>query len=570
MRFCLLLLFLLFFSTHTKANNNFPALVKSIKSNLESDDPKIALKKIDSVLLADFSTINLKNKTILEVYKVEALTSANLFDASLKLSKELLENTSLTQEQKIRVLLENALAYEVVGDFTNCKNKLDELKVIFNNKNTHKNYYYGKYLYRTSSFYRVQGIDEKAKKYALKAKEFGDKNSYNEVSAIASFLLGFIEGNKNEKYFKESLNYYKNYKNTGGITAMYLAIANVKEQKKLYKQALKYSDSGITLLKNTSRYNLLTAFYKFKIDFFEKTNKPDSLVYYLKKYQESYEKDKFYNQEIKVNEITSNLKLEEERERSKHFLKDLELEKQQRRKLYAALIGLLLFSSIILFLYLKNSIRKREIEKQKEALDLVNSKLSNSVDEKNILLKELHHRVKNNLSMILSLINLQTNELQNKSDRVLLENLEKRIETIAVTHDQFLYNQDQNEYSLRSYIDKVVFKLTNLHHKSIVINEDLEDILVSLDTALPIGFIINELITNSLKHANYTKQLEIFVKLKEVNNSIILEYSDNGLPTEEVNNKENIGLFLIDSMVKQLNGTYKKENFNYNFILNKK
>lgn len=574
MKYFFSFIFIFLFTFQSFANDGYKTLINSIEKDIVSYDTKIALKKIDSVLVKDFNTLSKKDKITFEVLKIETLTKANLFNESLALSNKILSEKELTIKQKVRVLLNNALAYEYVGNFKDCKTKLDKVTKIFNDNLLEKNNYYGIFLYRTSSFYRVQGQREKAFEFAKKAKDFSIKNNYKNESAVASMLLGFLNAKSDsklaEKHFNTGLKFWKDVKDEHGISGMYMSLARIESSKKNFKKALKYCDSAIHIEKNTERFSSLAYVYSIKSRIFEKMNLVDSVVKTLKKNQEFSEKSKLYDQEIKVNELTYNYEIEKEKVKKQQVLRDLDDQKKRGERLFFTIVILVGLLSTILSLYLRNIIKNKKIKQQQLSLDKVNKELSSTVDEKSILLKELHHRVKNNLSMILSLINLQSNKLENKADKKLFEDLEKRINTIAITHNEFLYNETNNEYSLKNYIDKVVNQLVSLSANDIKINEDIENITISLDTALPIGFIINELITNSLKHSKSDENLEINIQISEQNDKILMEYFDNGKPTKTIKNKESLGLFLIDGMVAQLNGEYQETNYKYNFILNKK
>lgn len=546
-------------------NNDFSVVIQHVEKDLLSYKPKEALHTIDSVLVVGVRKLSSEEKNILNTLKVEALTKANLFDVSLKLSNKLLKKNTLSVQQKVRILLNNALAFEYVGKFDNCKEKLNEVATLYEQKKISKNELYGQYLYRTSSFYRVQRkYDSLAVAYAEKAKEFSIVNNYKNEGAVASMLLGFLEFNKNpkkaEEHFKTGLQFWKDVDDTHGMGSMYIALGQFKLRKKQYRQALRYCDSAIWADLPANRYGALAYAYKVKSDIFEKTGRLDSALVNERKSQEYTHKSDLDTQEIKVNELQFTFDIEKAILNNEQISKELK-EKEKRTNLLLLIVGVLLVS-ILLFAYLAFRLKRKnsKIKEQQIALN-------NSVKQKETLLKELHHRVKNNLSMILSLIKLQGNKLKNIEDKPLFKSLEKRIETIAITHNQFLYSQDNKKHGLQKYIEKVMYKLVNLHSNTVTIHSDIENIEVSLDTALPIGLIVNELITNSLKHAEVFEELTLHFSLKKENERIVMCYFDNGKLTKSTSKKDSLGLFLIDTMVKQLNGNYQRNKFKYNFEL---
>ena len=190
------------------------------------------------------------------------------------------------------------------------------------------------------------------------------------------------------------------------------------------------------------------------------------------------------------------------------------------------------------------------------------SLLESSLAEKEILLKEIHHRVKNNLQIISSLIVLQ--EQYVKDDRILhvFKDFQSRIKVMALIH-QTLYNAENvSKIHLSKYIKNLVdnlFKVYSAHSKQIKLELNIDNIDFNLDNANACGLIINELVSNSLKHA-FSKDDEgkIIVTLKKMDqNKILLDVYDNGVgfPDDiDYNNSDSLGLKLISTITKQMNG----------------
>ncbi len=196
--------------------------------------------------------------------------------------------------------------------------------------------------------------------------------------------------------------------------------------------------------------------------------------------------------------------------------------------------------------------------------------LESSLAEKEILLKEIHHRVKNNLQIISSLILLQ--EQYVKDDRILhiFKDFQNRIKVMALIH-QTLYNSENlNNIHLSNYIKNLVnnlFKAYLANSKQIKLELNIENVDLSLDKAMSCGLIINELVSNSLKHAfpkNYNGKIDVTLK-KTINNRILLEVYDNGIgfPNDvDFKTSDTLGLKLISTITKQMDGkiSIKKNN----------
>ena len=187
-------------------------------------------------------------------------------------------------------------------------------------------------------------------------------------------------------------------------------------------------------------------------------------------------------------------------------------------------------------------------------------KIRVSLKEKEVLLKEIHHRVKNNLQIISSLLNLQKEYVDDdKALNVLLES-QNRVKSMAMIHENLYQSNNLSHIKFDNYIQKLVSTLFYSYNnknqiKSII---DLEDINLNIDTAIPCGLIINELISNSLKHAfNDEKNGEIGISVKKINNKYELIIYDNGtgFPKEiDFKNTNSLGLKLVNSLVNQIDG----------------
>jgi PAS domain S-box-containing protein len=185
-----------------------------------------------------------------------------------------------------------------------------------------------------------------------------------------------------------------------------------------------------------------------------------------------------------------------------------------------------------------------------------------SLKEKEILLKEIHHRVKNNLQVISSILNLQTAYLKDKHTINILKECQNRIKTMAFIHESLYQNKDFSQINFSEYIVTLVknlFYSFEANQQKIRANFDVEPILLNLDTSIPCGLIVNELVSNALKYAfTETKEGAIFVELKKENGKIKMLIADNGkgIP-DEINykNTETLGLQLVNTLTEQINGT---------------
>jgi PAS domain S-box-containing protein len=193
--------------------------------------------------------------------------------------------------------------------------------------------------------------------------------------------------------------------------------------------------------------------------------------------------------------------------------------------------------------------------------------IQRSLDEKNVLLKEINHRVKNNLQIIISLLNLESGRSGNKQVHEVLQNCNQRILTMAVVHEM-LYRSDRFEWiDFHEYAIRLVTDLIDSFDVEGRIRPRLEvqNAFLALDQAIPCGLILNELITNSIKHAFPDgKEGAITIRFLQHGDGFFeLNIADDGIgiPTDAGPGGTNfLGLRLVDVLVEQLGGTIEKKS----------
>jgi len=193
---------------------------------------------------------------------------------------------------------------------------------------------------------------------------------------------------------------------------------------------------------------------------------------------------------------------------------------------------------------------------------LAEQELKNSLQEKEVLLKEVHHRVKNNLQVISSILNLQSSYVEDEKTLDILKESQNRIKSMSFIHESLYQTSDLSKINFSEYINSLS---RNLVH-SYVIYDDLielkinsEGIFLNFDLSIPCGLIANELISNALKYAFIDGQkgiINIDLFIKEGNVNLIIKDNGVGLPSEvDFQNTETLGLQLVISLIEQINGT---------------
>ncbi|MGZ7109625.1 MAG: sensor histidine kinase, partial [Methanobacterium sp.] len=187
-------------------------------------------------------------------------------------------------------------------------------------------------------------------------------------------------------------------------------------------------------------------------------------------------------------------------------------------------------------------------------------KVKASLEEKEVLLREIHHRVKNNLQIISSLLNIQSNYIKDDEDLELLRESQSRIKSMAIIHEGLYKSNDFTHINFKDYIHSLI-QYISVHYNvstKIQINVEVKNVMLNIETAVPCGLIINELVTNSIKHAfpngNGGK---IKVSLNSKNGICSLRVSDNGIgfPANiDFRNSRTLGLRLVNILSNQLDG----------------
>jgi PAS domain S-box-containing protein len=200
-------------------------------------------------------------------------------------------------------------------------------------------------------------------------------------------------------------------------------------------------------------------------------------------------------------------------------------------------------------------IRDRSKEKEMEDLKQRNA------EQKEVLLREIHHRVKNNLAIVISMLNFQLRSNTNDELSRMIRDIQMRIRSMALIHEHLYRSENLDRIPLATYIESLAYMIMTAFsgHRIQLVNM-LDPIDVSIETALPIGLIINELLTNAFKYAFPAGAPgEIHVKLKKEEQqmcSLVVEDNGIGLPeSSSMDSEKSLGLYIVRLLVEQLDGT---------------
>ena len=189
--------------------------------------------------------------------------------------------------------------------------------------------------------------------------------------------------------------------------------------------------------------------------------------------------------------------------------------------------------------------------------------LERSLNEKNTMLQEIHHRVKNNLQTVSSLLRIQSDKIEGSPAVEYLKASEHRIRSMALIHMKLYQTKDFSRINFNEYTNELCRSLLGaygINNDRIELRTEIENVFFAIDTAMPLGLIINEMFTNSVKHAfpEGSKGIILIKMFKDKNKVNHLVFSDNGIGAGENfmnDNPAKLGILLINTLVEQLEGS---------------
>lgn len=228
---------------------------------------------------------------------------------------------------------------------------------------------------------------------------------------------------------------------------------------------------------------------------------------------------------------------------------------------------------LVNFIIRLNTKSERSLEEKVEARTAELSQQRNLLKEQNeekvLLLKEIHHRVKNNLQVIVSLINMQRSKYENSDTQEALDEIQSRVHSMALVHEKMYQTTDFKNVSLVEYVNSILDNIGNIYEEDYKVTLDIpQDVGLTIETAVPAGLIINEIISNFFKHVAIPSKEEKSFHIsfaREENGIQTLHYSDNGNGFPENHGEKDsgsLGILLIGTLAEQLEGEVEYYNDN--------
>ena len=391
------------------------------------------------------------------------------------------------------------------------------------------NHYLLAYSYIMKSEIDLQkGNYDKSLEYAQLAENY-NKKSINEPNLASDIKIRYGEVHYEQGKIDQSISYLKDA----------------------------YQTTIDTERKNKTAKMLLKAYGKKVND--------DDINYYLNAYlsfSDSLAKNdnskKFYD-EIKSLEL-KNLELEKNEEIAQ---KEFEVSYQKNKKEQYVVLVIIFFMVLIMLSVAYRKVyghtkalerKNAEVQQQKEAIQI-------KEQEKSWLLEEIHHRMKNNFQTVSNLLDLQFTNIEDANASKLVEESKDRIRTMTLIHKR-LYQNDDLLFEFGTFIEKLVSDIDSTFYKTngVEVDIDVPNYKLDADTAVPIGLIVNELVTNAYKYGLNNEGAKLTIRVNQIFENyyeLIIRDNGQGFPEEfDVTTSEDFGMMLVNSLIDQLEGSF--------------
>jgi two-component sensor histidine kinase len=418
---------------------------------------------------------------------------------------------------------------------------------------------------RRAAYYREYGDLDQTLVYARRALTIATEHEDAHQMALAHLLLSLAmradDPRDSEHHLKKAARYYHNTGSTVDYLVMTLALNTLQIDAGRMREALVSNDSAMIYASKVQDRDstYVSRVYANRAKIMHALKMHDSTYHYMRMAHTS---------ELEHLRRTNNQRAVEVEANYANEKKSLLISEQQallksgqeRRKLLMIIVVVGTITLCFLMInYQRLRRAKRKLEEQ-YALKQINQELTHSLTEQKILQGEVHHRVKNNLQVIISLLELQQEELEDPAARASLEAMAGRVYSMAAVHESLYQNGQGDAVDFGLYVAKMCEHFEGLYAppQGCAFTVDIKDYWFNLETAIPLGTMLNELLTNSFKYGTQPNvPLLVDIKLFVASDSLCLKVADNGpgYPDGSLREREGgLGAYLLNGMSRQLQG----------------
>jgi len=387
------------------------------------------------------------------------------------------------------------------------------------------------------------------------------KNEFIESYTLGNLGMVFSAQNKlaiAKNYLNKAIDKLNSLEDTYSVAIYSAELGTVYKKEGAFSSAEEKYLEALDLAQKINIKEPIRDFNLMLSEFYASQEKYDKALFHQKQYQ-VYQDSLINKQNIqKIEQLTAGYEIDK-RESEIDALQTITTN-QKRWMLILGICTLI----ILLFVYLLYR-GNGKIRKINKSLSQQKAIITNREQEKVILLKELNHRVKNNLQMISSLLSLQSRELSGHQAQEAIIAGKNRVEALSLVHRKLYQDGIETRIQLKEYMEELVLGLFHAYDAKFKPDFKITAISIGIDQAIPLALIVNEMVINALKYAYEDISNPILnIQIKEKDSDLEVEVMDNGtgFSLEDSKKENSFGIKLIHSLVTQLNGVIEKSTNN--------
>lgn len=412
------------------------------------------------------------------------------------------------------------------------------------------------------------GNNEDALKYQLLSKaiseEIGDQRSlsfaYDNLAKIAEENRDFQQA---ESYYLECLSIREKINFKGGLARIHNSLGNFYANRKQFPKALTHFDYAKGISEEMNFVEQMNRNYRDLSQCYASLGKYEQAFQYQELHLSL--KDTLWNTDR--NKQIVRMETQFETKQKEAAIAQLEEEARlsdearakDRQIKYLLIAGAGLLAALVFLFFNRSRILRSKNQKIKET----SNQLASSLEEKETLLKEIHHRVKNNLQIISSLLNLQTRQVTDDQTLATIREGQSRVQAMSLIHQKLYQSKRLSKVDIANYLEELTDNLSSMFEdkgKNIEVHVHAPGIEFDIDTAIPLGLIVNELVSNAYKYAfdgQAQGNINIAIKsLDQIEYELKVDDNGHGLPLDfEPGKSKSLGLRLVNILSEQLRGS---------------
>lgn len=539
------------------ANIVFTSLIEHL-ATIDALDNSFGLK----VRMRQAETLEKDNQDEIAVEKLIAI----LKDGEKKQEWEVLANVQLSL----------ARLYEKLDQKNTCLHYLESANTTIKKHNLKSTY--PRFAIRMASYHRIMSKQlDSALYYAEQVIQTASQFNQFDNIGTGHMLMGLILSKSDDEtaipYYQKAGDIFKHLGNFTGYGYMQNNLSRLYLRANEAELALVHSDSFAlaiqqSILAGHDDLGLQYYYFKDRAKIYQTLEQYDSAWYYLNKGYQTELQDLHQANNDKIVEVEKRYQDEQKTQKIEDQARIIGVEQSRKKWLMGLSSVVILFATMLTYFYIRLRAVNKKTKQQALAITQVNQELSASLKHQITLRGEVHHRVKNNLQVIISLLELQSEDIEDEKALKSLKTMSNRIYSMAAIHEMLYQKQGTRLINLLEYTKNLCNHFSNIttKHNQPIFDINIDDRFLNLETLMPLGMILNELLTNSIKYANSIEnRLQIGISLQAKADGYSIIYRDNGpgFPKGKLVEREGgLGTYLLKSMSRQLNGNLVSRNDN--------